>query len=179
MEKVQNRDLFFKFLEENGLSPETNKSILEIAPSVIQSQSALLVEKYGKLYNQFLLSRRFEYGNKYGVKGAVGGALLHRGKTLIMCDNLNKISLCNERVEQPIEEDFDTLLIQGQIDDAYSLSYSKLSLLFGDVLDTHDINKLNAYKELFRLINNKFGNYELVRETLLTEGKEAVLIKRK
>ena len=173
MTELQNRDLFFKYLEKNGLNPVTNSSILEVAPNVLQSESALLVQKYGELYKQFLLSHRFEQDNELGVKGMVGGALLASGKTLIIPDKLF--------VRKPKATSFDTLLIRGQLDEAYSLALSDIPhFYFGDVIESNDYRTLNAYLELYRIISKHFGSEscDFVKEAMPKYGKEACLIKK-
>ena len=96
---VRKRDEFFKFLEETGLSLRHNKAILEVAPNIITSQSILLVEKYGELYNQFLVTKRNggkidgnrrNYSDKVvessinSVDGLVGEVCVKDGKTYIV-----------------------------------------------------------------------------------------------
>lgn len=175
---IEKRNLFFKYLEEEGLSPEKNRSILEVAPSILTSQSFCLVEKYGKLYKQFLVSRRFEQESFKGVpvKGMLGQVILEKGNLVVPVPTRDKLrGYYNILKCAP----FDTLLIQGQMDDAYALVKTRQQLLFGDVCEKHDYVTKKAYYDLVKAIQryNEYGEYEMHHDG--KDNHEYYLIMRK
>lgn len=175
---IENRNLFFEYLEEQGLSPDKNKSILEVAPSILTSQSFCLVEKYGELYKQFLVSRRFEQESFKGipVKGMLGQLILEKGDLAVPVPTRDKLrSYYNVLKHAP----FDTLLIQGQMDDAYSLVKARQQLLFGDVCEKPDYVTRKAYYDLVKVIQmyNEYGEYEMHHDR--KDNHEYYLIMRK
>lgn len=175
---IEKRNLFFKYLEEVGLDPAQNQNILEIAPSIVASQSILLVERYGDLYKQFLVSKGFEQEpfKEVSVNGILGQVVLEKGDLAVPVSFRDKLlSFLKILKSSP----FDTLLVQGQIDEAYSLIRARQQLLFGDVCEKHDYETRKVYYDLIKAIQryNTYGDYKLCHER--KDNNEYYLIKRK
>ena len=206
---VRKRDEFFKFLEENGLSLSHNKAILEVAPNIITSQSILLVEKYGELYNQFLVTKRNggkidgnrrNYSDKVvessinSVDGLVGEVCVKDGKTYIVgySEPFVPYSTANKYFVYKgvyVPKDylsfakvaFNTLLVQGQPEEAYNLCMSNLDLLFGDVCEIGNREIRRFYEDLLRTIqkyNPNGSDYDLITDRSKNRSNDAYLIKR-
>lgn len=175
---LEKRDLFFKYLEEVGLDPAQNQSILEVAPSMVTSQSMLLAKRYGRLYKQFLVSRGLEQEPFKGVpiNGILGKVVLKKGDLAVPIPFRDRLQAYYKIFKYG---PFDTVLIQGQVDDAYSLIRVRQQLLFGDVCDKHDYETRKVYLDLIKAIQkyNNYGEYELCHDR---EGNyEYYLVKRK
>lgn len=177
------RDLFFKYLESEGLVPGKNYSILEVAPNILLSQSLLISKKYADLYKQFLVSRRFkkDYDLIYST-GEVKGI-----KGIVECEDANLKVVPDKKGFRSFytifqAEPFDTLLIQGQPEEAFNLINAKKYLLFGDVCEIDDRETRDFYKDLLNAIQryNIYGDeYELIHHIRSIEGSEYYLIRNK
>lgn len=180
---AEKRDLFFKYLEKEGLVPNHNYRILEVAPNVFLSQSLLIAEKYGELYKQFLVSSRFK--KDYGlfcptgeVKGVKGTVECENADLIVRPDKKNIRTFCSVFSAEP----FDTLLIQGQPEEAYNLFRTRQYLLFGDVCEKGDRETRDFYSDLFNTIRryNIYGeDYELYHDSPRNGNKECYLIRHK
>lgn len=206
---VRKRDEFFKFLESSGLDPVYNTAILEVAPNIITSQSILLMEKYGELYDQFLVTRRLG-GKINGMKryyhekaasstinsvdGMFGEVFVKDGNTCVFeyknpcfinssatLHRIYKGRYIPREYKDIAELAFNTLLIQGQPEEAYNLVTSELDLLFGDVCEIGNREVKRFYEDLLSTIrkyNPNGGSYSLVRDESKNRSNDAYLIKR-
>lgn len=183
---IEDKTLFLDYLESKRVDL-IKPYILETAPSVIESLSRLLVQKYKENSKQYLVSGSFDYDNPYNVKGTKGYIYL---KNLDININNSKIlfeenSFRHNKLNQklPKTTDFDVLLIQGMPDLLFELYGARINKLFGDVLNVGDENFNNykrLYEAIFRLIKDSSTHeYELCHDTINELGKELYLIKRR
>ncbi len=211
---IKKRDEFFEFLTSAGLDPIHNSAILEVAPNVISSQSIPLLEKYGELYEQFLVTKRYggsingskrDYYKKVAssfinsVDGIFGEVMIINGQTCIYgYDNPYNLNLTGKGAGKVqyvykgtyIPRDcniayrdvaYNTLLIQGQPEEAYNLCMSELDLLFGDTCEIGNREVRRFYEDLLRTIqkyNPNGEDYDLIRDESRNRSSDAYLIKR-
>lgn len=177
------RDAFFEYLEKEGLVLGQNNSILEVAPNVLLSQSLLICEKYGELYKQFLVSRRFK--KDYDILNPTGEINGIRGT--VECENADLRVIPDKKGIRSFytifqSEPYDTLLIQGQPEEAYNLLRARHYLLFGDVCEIGDREVRDFYNDLLKTIKmyNLYGDdYELKHDVKSVGSKEYYLIRNK
>lgn len=163
------RDAFFQYLEKEGLVLGKNYNILEVAPSILLSQSLLIQKKYAELYRQFLVSRRFK--QDYDLVNSTGEIKGIRG--MVECEDADVRVIPNKRGFRSFysifqAEPFDTLLIQGQPEETYNLVRARQYLLFGDTCEIGDREVRDYYRDLLKVVKeyNPYGeDYELVHDT--------------
>lgn len=162
------RDAFFEYLLEEGLVLRKTNKILEVAPTILLSQS-LLISSYPESFRQFLVSRLFKQDYSLvhptgEVKGVRGIVECEDSSLRIIPDKRGVRSFCSIFMAEP----FDTLLIQGQIEEAYNLVRARQYLLFGDVCEKGDRETRDCYNDLIKVVReyNPYGeDYELSHDT--------------
>lgn len=173
---IEDKNLFFHYLKVQVFNECRHAYILELAHSVIESQSRLLVQEYSNrdTFKQFLVSMCFDYDNPYNVNGVKGSIFVNNNDIGIdVIDN-------NSLVTIPNMSEIDTLLVQGMQSDVMSLVYSKYNKLFGDVIEESDLDKKKFYESIYKLIcNSSTNDYQLCHDRVSELGKELYLIKRR
>jgi len=188
-EEYEKRRKFLEFLEANGLRPKQDKRILELAPDISLSISKLLVEKYKELYKVFIVSPKFKYDNKYGIKGVRGevdyylkGLTFDVPKTKLNDKNLPK-KLFTGEYKLPKETDFDTLLIYGILNQNSIMEMWKSRRIYGEVFkgSSRDYLELkNFYNQVMTYLNYMhYKEYQYIEEQDSKNKETYFLIKNK
>ena len=181
---IQDRILFFDYLRSNGINLE-NLNVLEHAHSTIESQSLILVSKYGEQCRQYLVAKCFDSNNKYNVKGIKGNLYMRNcelkinSSQYIFENHLYKTRQLLD-IKKDIPKKFDLLLIQGMPHVVMNLYGANINKLFGDVIEESDTNYKSLYEAIFKLIStSSTHDYELCHDKVSELGKELYLIKRR
>lgn len=189
-EELERRIKFLEFLEINGLNYKTDKRIFEISPDINQSISKLLIEKYGKLYKPFLVSKKFKYDNKSKIQGLRGEVNYYSSDFTfdIPKTNLNEKNIprkiFTKKYKLPKEIDFDTLIIYGLRNKMHEFENCIIKRKFLGEIYKGTPKKLNIndyyYSMIMTYLNFKYyKEYQFIEEYDSKNNETYLLIKKK
>ena len=182
----KNTIYFYKYLKDNGLTPDKYKNVLELGQSVINSVS----QYFDNEYEQYLLSERVYYTEliEYKIKGARGW--LNNNEIFVPksimadeyfnFDNLSREEDIFDDYDIPSINSFDVVVCMGISKDLLQTIKLSQDKYFGLCYDKNDVNQriIHIYR-VYEILRNKLNGYELITDTDSKNNKEFILLKRK